>query len=61
MDQQAEKRYDRKSNRIRQKNERVNSKVEPNDSPEIPDIGGGGGIRHPRPPFRGPETRILFI
>ena len=28
---------------------RGNSKVESNDSPEIPDR--GGDIRHPRPPF----------
>ena len=39
MDQQAEKRQDRKSNRIRQKNKRVDSKVESKDSPEIPDWG----------------------
>ena len=37
MDQQAEK--DRKSNRTRQKNKRGESKVESNDSPEIPDRG----------------------
>ena len=37
MDQQAEK--DRKSNRTRQKNKRGESKVELNDSPEIPDRG----------------------
>ena len=30
-------RYDRKSNRTRQKNKRKDSKVESNDSPEIPD------------------------
>ena len=39
---------DRKSNRTRQ-NRRGNSKVESNDSPEIPDR--GGDIRHHRPPF----------
>ena len=39
MDQQAEKRKDRKSNRTRQKNKRRDSKVESNDSPEIPDTG----------------------
>ena len=39
MDQQTEKRYDRKSNRSRQKNKRGDSKVESNDSPEIPDRG----------------------
>ena len=39
MDQQAEKRQDRKSNRIRQKNKRVDSKVESNDSPGIRDRG----------------------
>ena len=33
------KRYDRKGNRTRQKNMRGNSKVESNDSPEIPDRG----------------------
>ena len=37
MDQQAEK--DRKSNRTRQKNKKGDSKVESNDSPEIPDRG----------------------
>ena len=39
MDKQAEKRQDRKSNRTRQKNKRADSKVESNDSPEIPDRG----------------------
>ena len=39
MGQQAEKRQDRKSNRIRQKNERGDSQVESNDSPEIKDRG----------------------
>ena len=33
------KRSDRKSNRTRQKNKRGDSKVESNDSPEIPDRG----------------------
>ena len=33
------KRQDRKGNRIRQKNKTGNSKVESNDSPEIPDRG----------------------
>ena len=33
------KRQDRKGNRIRQKNMRGDSKVESNDSPEIPDRG----------------------
>ena len=33
------KRYDRKSNRTRQKNNTEDSKVESNDSPEIPDRG----------------------
>ena len=38
----------------RQKDRRGDSKVESNDSPEIPGTGGGGGdIRHPRPPFGG--------
>ena len=37
MDQQAEK--DRKGNRTRQKNKKGDSKVESNDSPEIPDRG----------------------
>ena len=41
MDPQAQKkRYDRKSNRTRQENKRGDSKVESNDSPEIPDRGG---------------------
>ena len=39
MDQQAEKRQNRKENRTRQKNKRGDSKVESNDSPEIPDRG----------------------
>ena len=33
------KRYDRKRNKTRQKNDRGDSKVESNDSPEIPDRG----------------------
>ena len=37
MDQQAEKRSDRKSNRIRQKNKRGDSNVGSNESPEVPD------------------------
>ena len=37
MGQQAGKRYDRKSYRTKQKNKRGDSKMEPNDSPEIPD------------------------
>ena len=59
MEQQAEK--DRKSNRTRQKNKRGDSKVESNDSPEIPDRGVGGGvdnIRHPQPPLRGSKRQI---
>ena len=52
MGQQAEQyRKDRKSNRVRQKNKRGDSKVESNDSPEIPDR--GGDIQHSRPLFRG--------
>ena len=56
MDQQAEKkkkkkRYDRKSNRTRQKNRRGDRKVESNDSPEVSDRGGGGDNINPRPPF----------
>ena len=40
MDQLAErKKKDEKSNKTRQKNKRGNSKVESNDSPEIPDRG----------------------
>ena len=39
MDQQAEKKKDRKSNRTRQKNKTGDSKVESNGSPEIPDRG----------------------
>ena len=39
MGQQEEKkkRYDRKNNRTRQKNKTGDSKVDSNDSPEIPD------------------------
>ena len=35
----TQKKDDRKSKRIRQKNKRGDSKVESNDSPEIPDLG----------------------
>ena len=42
---------DRTSSRRRQRNKTGNSKVESNDSPEIPDR--GGDIRHPRPLFWG--------
>ena len=35
----AVRKKDRKSNRTRQKNKRGDSKVELNDSPEIPDMG----------------------
>ena len=51
MDQQAEKskRQDSKSNWTMQKNKRVDSKVESNDSPDIPDR----GETTPRPPFGG--------
>ena len=44
------KRYDRKDDGTKQNNKRGDGKVESNDSPEIPDW-GGGDIRHPRPPF----------
>ncbi len=54
-DQQAEKRWDIKGNRTRQKNKRGDSKVQSNDGPEIPD---GGDIRHPRPSFRGSDQNI---
>ena len=36
MGQQTERRQDRESNRGRQENKRGDSKVESNDSPEIP-------------------------
>ena len=49
----AEKWQDRKSKRTRQKNETGDRKEESSDSPEIPDRGWGGDIRHPRPLFRG--------
>ena len=39
MTQQTEKREDRKSNWTKQKNKRGDSKVESNDSTEIPDRG----------------------
>ena len=41
---------DRKNYKTRQKNKRGDSKLESNDSPEIPDR--GEDIRHPQPPFR---------
>ena len=44
MSQQAEKRYDRKSNRTQQKNKKGDSKVETNESPEIPDRGEASDI-----------------
>ena len=37
MSQEAEKRWDKKSNRTKQKNKTGDSEVESNDSPEIPD------------------------
>ena len=37
--QKEKKKKDRKSNRTKQKNKRGESKVEPNDSPEVPDKG----------------------
>ena len=40
------KRQDRKGNRTMQKNKTGDTKVESNDSPEIPDR--GGDIRHPQ-------------
>ena len=39
MDHQAKKKKDKMGNRTRQKNKRGDSKVESNDSPEIPDRG----------------------
>ena len=44
MGQQAEKREDKKGNRTRQKNKTGDSKVESNDSPEIPDRGNTSDI-----------------
>ena len=45
MDQQAEeKKKDRKSNRTGQKNKRGDSKVESNNSPEIPGRGEASDI-----------------
>ena len=52
MDQQREKK-DRKSNRTKQKNKRGDSKVESNDSPEIPDSGETSDI--PGLPLGGEE------
>ena len=52
MDQQEGK----KSNRIGQKNKRVDRKVESNDSHEISDR--GENIRHPRPPFPWPWIQV---
>ena len=53
----AEKWQDRKSKRTRQKNKTGDRKEESSDSPEIPDRGWGGDIRHPRPLFRGSIQR----
>ena len=56
-----QKKKDTKSNRIRQKNKRVDSKVESNDRPEIADGGGGErerDMRHPRPPFGWSEMEL---
>ena len=41
----GKKKEDRKGNRTRQKNKRGDSKVESNDSPEIPDRGETSDIR----------------
>ena len=49
------KRQDRKSNRTRQLNKRGDSKVESNDSPEIPDRGETSDI--PGLPSGGPEEQ----
>ena len=52
-----EKRYNRKSNKTRQKTQRGDSKVESNDSSEIPDRGGGEDTGDPRPPFVGSKHK----
>ena len=44
MDQQAEKDKTERFNRTKQKNKRGDSKVESNDSPEIPDRGETSAI-----------------
>ena len=49
--QKKRRKKDRKSNRVRQKNKRADSKVDSNDSPEIPDRGETSDI--PGPPFGG--------
>ena len=54
MGQQAEKRQDRKSNRTSQKNKTGDSKVESNDSPEMPDR--GRDIRHSQYPCKCTDT-----
>ena len=58
---QGKKKEDRKSNRTRQKNKRGDSKVESNDSPEIPDR--GEDIRHPGAPvpLRGYSVKKSYI
>ena len=50
------KRKDRKGNRTRQKNKRGDSKVESNDSPEIPDRGETSDIPGPFLKGFGPLT-----
>ena len=53
-----QKKIRQKGYRTRQTNKRGVSKVESNDSPEIPDR--GGDIGHPRPPFGGNMSDIFF-
>ena len=54
----SRKRSDRKGNRTRQKNKRGDSKMESNDSPEIPDWGETSDI--PGLPS-GEEKRQIYI
>ena len=53
------KRQDRKSEGFRQKNKIGDSKVESNDSPEVPDR--GEDIEHPRPAFGDSVKRIRIV
>ena len=56
MDQHKEKSYGKKSTRIRQKNKRIDSKMESNDSPKIPDRGETSDI--PSVQLKVPSSKV---
>ena len=57
----AEQGEDRRSNRTRQNNKRAARKMESNDSPDIPDRGGGRHQKHPASLWPGPKERRSLI